>query len=363
MKLFILSKIPAPYRMAVFTGLAKVYDTTVFLERTKDAERSKDWFQEASKECWYDLLSEDEGRKKYEECIAHLKEYDLVLCYEPFTKEARRLERLCMCMRVPYVINIDGALKLNTNIIKSLVKRFYITHAAKCLAGSAGAEKYLRYYGASCDKIVRHKFTSMYADEIRKQPLSITEKEILKEQLGIRKIPTFITVGQFIPRKGFDLLIEAWKDVKEKNCQLLIIGGGGLRSQYEDMIKTYGLDNVFLSDFIPHEQLMNYFQACDFFIMPTREDIWGLVVNEAMSVGLPVISSDHCVAANELIENGINGFIYPLNATALLAQIIVSQLEDRSGYAELCCRALEAVADYTYENIIAKHIEVFEDVR
>ena len=60
--------------------------------------------------------------------------------------------------------------------------------------------------------------------------------------------------------------------------------------------------------------------AADVFVMPTREDIWGLVINEAMAYGLPVVSTDKCIAALELVKNGRNGYIIPPNQPKEIAQ-------------------------------------------
>ena len=56
-------------------------------------------------------------------------------------------------------------------------------------------------------------------------------------------------------------------------------------------------------------ELATYYQAADLFVFPTREDIWGLVINEALSFGLPVITTRKCVAGVEMIKEGVNGSI------------------------------------------------------
>ena len=65
--------------------------------------------------------------------------------------------------------------------------------------------------------------------------------------------------------------------------------------------------------FMRKDQLKEYFLISDLFILPTKEDIWGLVMNEAMGYGLPVITTDKCIAGVELITDEINGYIVPIN--------------------------------------------------
>ena len=70
-----------------------------------------------------------------------------------------------------------------------------------------------------------------------------------------------------------------------------------------------GLKNINFLEFEKKEVLYKYYKAADLFILPTREDIWGLVINEAMAHGLPVITTKKCVAGMELVIKGVNGEI------------------------------------------------------
>ena len=94
--------------------------------------------------------------------------------------------------------------------------------------------------------------------------------------------------------------LEAWDKELDDKYNLVIVGGGQDEAQYRGYIKERGLKNVYLVGFKPKAEVFEYYKAADLFVLPTREDIWGLVINEAMAVGLPVVSTDMCVAATEL---------------------------------------------------------------
>ncbi len=119
----------------------------------------------------------------------------------------------------------------------------------------------------------------------------------------------FLAVGRFVKLKGLDLLFDAWSRTQQR-AQLVIVGSGPLHSEYEDIIKQKQLKNVSIVGYVSQEKLYDYYAAVDVFVLPTKSDIWGFVVNEAMASGLPVISSDRCTAGNELIKQNVNGFIY-----------------------------------------------------
>jgi glycosyltransferase involved in cell wall biosynthesis len=138
------------------------------------------------------------------------------------------------------------------------------------------------------------------------------------------KIYIFLSVGQLIYLKGYDLLIKAWgtlpKEILEKTI-LRIAGTGPLNSNLNNLINRAGLTNVELIGFVHYEDLPFLYGSADIFILPTREDTWGLVVNEAMASGLPVLCSKYA-HAQEMIVEGENGHVFdPLNAEDTISKI------------------------------------------
>ncbi len=156
-------------------------------------------------------------------------------------------------------------------------------------------------------------------------------------------------VGQFIHRKGFDFLLKAASDI---DAEIYIIGGkpDGNFDQYQDK-------NVHFLDFMTKDKLREYYRAADVFAMPTREDIWGLVVNEALSYGLPVVTTDKCVAGLELIKPGLNGYIVPVEDYKSLALSINNAAFLKAIYS------YKSISDYTMENMTERHIEILEGLK
>lgn len=356
MKILILADITAPYRKAVFKGLAKEHDVDVFFNTAKSEQRDPKWYAMSDEELRFYVLNSDEAQAKYDECVKNIKSYDAVLCYDPWHKRSRALQRLCMRKHIPYALNADGARKINMSFPRKQIKSYYTKRAPMLFAGCERAEEYFKAYGAKPERIVRHYFTSSFAAQILEKPLSDSEKLAIKEELGMAPKTTFMAVGQFVHRKGFDLLLDAWGQTAQEG-QLYIIGGGPLREEYERTIAEKNLQNVYIEDFKKPDVLLKYYHASDVFVMPTREDIWGLVVNEALGVALPVISSDECTSGTELVQNDVNGYVYPCRDTACLAKYIsalASSAEKRERFAQ---KALEIISPYTIENIIENHLD------
>lgn len=170
-----------------------------------------------------------------------------------------------------------------------------------------------------------------------------------------------LSIGQFIHRKGFDILLNAWEQL-DSEYQLVLIGGGDLGEQYHDRIERGHLEHVTVLNFMEKERLYSYFLAADVFVLPTREDIWGLVVNEAMGCGLPVVSTDGCIAAMELIEEGVGGFVVPVGDAASLAVSLKKILADEALAMRMGEVNRERMKDCTLERIVEGHREVIEKI-
>lgn len=356
MKLLILADIPAPYRVAVFKGLAEEYDIDVFFNSPKNAHRNLNWYIHPDRELNFYVMGTDETQRRYEDCLRRIKEYDAVLCYDPWAKRSRALQRLCRRKHIPYALNADGALGITMRFPRKQVKTYYAKRAPLCFAGCHRAVEYFKAYGAKDDSIVQHPFTSLHRDQIIEAPYTPQQKAAFKSELGMEDRPTFIAVGQFIHRKGFDLLLTAWGKTSQEG-QLYIIGGGPLRAEYDRLIGESGLRNVYVEDFKQPDELKRYYRAADVFVMPTREDIWGLVVNEAMAEGLPVLSSDRCTSGLELIENGKNGYVYSCEDTDALGDYISQLAAQPRQWQAFSENTLQIIREYTLENVVNSHLD------
>lgn len=357
-KILAFADFPSPYRVEVFKGLAKEYDMLVVFDKMSDQNRNAAWFCKNKGLNSISLL-EEAGRMQFEKELKQIKKYDLVLAYDYHIKNAIRLEIDCIKNKVPYIMNLDGAF-IRKNFIKNIIKRYLVTHAAGYFASGNHAAEYFKYFGADENKIYYHPFTSLHADEVLKEPLSETEKTRYKKKLGVDKSKMVLTIGQFIHRKGFDVLLEAWNKELDESCSLVIVGGGEEENQYRQYIADHNLENVQLVGFKQKEEIFEYYKAADLFVLPTREDIWGLVINEAMACGLPVISTNMCLGAVELIENGINGYIVPVNNSNELTEAMKKLLCVDSSVIGIV--NLQKITNYTYENVIKSHIQAINEL-
>lgn len=347
-KMLVLSSFPANYRVAAIEGLAKDYDITVVFNAVKDQERNPKWFVGQEVLSYY-VMDTKEHRRAAERVLKNIRQYDIIFAYDWVMPWSLPLLLRAMLLRIPYLLNSDGAFPEKRGFPKEQIKRFFISGAAAWIASGRYARENFIHYGADPARIFEHRFSSLHRSDILAEVVSAAEKSALRQRLGLPDKTTFLSIGQFIERKGFDILLEGWRGAQAEDRQLVILGGGGKRAEYEEQIRRDGLKNVLILDFVPFEEVWDYYKASDAFVLATREDIWGLVVNESMACGLPVIVSDRCIAGLELIENGQNGFIIDGNLPELWSERISQLASQMQLRAEMGHRNLEKIRGWCLE--------------
>ena len=354
----VISSYPAPYRVAVFRDLAKVYDLDVFFREGNNENRNEKWFPKSGEFRFY-ILDDEETKKLFSSKIKHIREYDFVIPYDVTSKAAIQSICLCRLFHIPYYVNCDGAI-LRKNLLRDIVKRFLFRGAAGCFSSGKTADMYFEYYGVKKEKIFHHVFTSLTDEDILAEPVDKESKKKIRQQLGLPVEKRIVlSVGRFIPVKGFPYLIKAWSEIKS-DALLIIIGGGEEKELYQNHICELGAKNIQILDFMEKDELSKYYLAADAFALLTLGDVWGLVINEAMAYGLPVLTTYTCVAGVELIEEGINGYLVDANAVEDVKVALERLIHDEELCASIGKNNIRKIQNATIDNIAKSHIEAIE---
>ena len=353
LKALVIAEIPAPYRVDVFVEMSRTIDMDVFFQSNKDQSRNSKYFVNSAKIPFL-ILDNVSGKNEFNKALKNIREYDMLIAYHPVCKAALRAEWVCKKNHIPYFVNIDGAF-VHPNIIKDTIKKWAYRDAVGCFSGGRAATEYFLHYGVKRERIFEYGFTGLHKKDIAKTVCSEKEKSNTRKNLGLNDLRTVIAVGQFIHRKGFDLLLNAWGRIDTSDSQLIIIGGGPERDFYEALMNAHKLKNVMLIDYASKDKIYQYYRASDVFVLPTREDVWGLVINEAMAQGLPILVTDMCNAGTQLIDNGINGYVVPVNVKAIVEKLSI--LLNSSNLAEMGEHNLKKISEYTVENTAINHIQ------
>lgn len=360
MKVLWLTNIPSPYRVDFFNELGKECELTVLFEKSHSSERDDIWKNYEFKNFKGIILggkSIGVAESMSWSVVKYLKKgiYDhiVVTNYFDFTG---MLAVLYMRLRgIRYSVEGDGAFAGSGKGFKEKIKKFVISKAIYCFSTGKEHDKYYLKYGAEKENIIRYPFTSVKTADVLSEPLSNNSKKLLKESLGITENKAVLSIGQFIHRKGFDTLIKASANFP-KDVGFYIVGGDPT-DEYIKLKESLQLSNVHFIGFKSKEELSDYYKASDVFVLPTREDIWGLVINEAMSYGLPVITTNKCIAGLEMISD--DRCILDPEDVEGLSKITLEILQDPIQSERLSIDNLGTASKYTIETMAKKHIEIF----
>lgn len=358
-KLLFLTGYASPYKVAFFDCLAQYADVTVLLSEKKEHMKHRDasWFVEGSGRAKFVELEQKTvfGRIVCPEVVSWLrKDYDaIVICGYSKLTDLLALAYLKL-KRIPYAMEVDGGLIRQDAFVQKAIKTWAVSGASLYLSSGKPTTEYLVHYGAKEDRVKTYPFASWYEADLPKSIPTWEEKAACRSLLNMREERILLSIGQFIPRKGFDVLLNAAKALP-KNVGIYIVGSEPT-AEYIDLRAKLGLDNVHFVGFCNKEKLAKYYTASDVFVLPTREDIWGLVVNEAMAFGLPVVTTNRCVAGMELVKPGVNGYIVPVDDADALCDAIMKTLQ--SDLLTFSQSAFSAISGYTIENMAHVHAKI-----
>jgi glycosyltransferase involved in cell wall biosynthesis len=163
----------------------------------------------------------------------------------------------------------------------------------------------------------------------------------------------FIFCGRFIALKNPLFALQVAQQVSRQLCRkisIIFVGAGEMASEIRAMAATMSADvEVTFPGFARQDELPHLYGSSRIFMFPTQWDPWGVVANEACAAGLPVLVTPDAGSAGELIHDGENGFVLPLNLTRWV-DAAVTLLTNEDLYKKFSKRSLELVSEYTYEN-------------
>ncbi len=165
-------------------------------------------------------------------------------------------------------------------------------------------------------------------DRFRKLDYNVSN---IKNSMGIPLNDKVILFsGKYIAKKRPLDLLNAFKRLNLENCWLILMGDGNLRGEMEDFIKVNALKNVILTGFVNQSFVSDYYAISDVFVMcSSLGENWGLSVNEAMNYDVPIILSDLTGCSDDLVIEGVNGYIYETGNVEALTQAISNILVEK----------------------------------
>jgi 1,2-diacylglycerol 3-alpha-glucosyltransferase len=222
----------------------------------------------------------------------------------------------CLRRGIPMVVMSESAKQDEARTWwKEMIKRRIIAVFSAALVGGQRHREYLVELGMPLERIftgydvVDNEYFRQKAEEIKSQRLQVRQKFALPEDY-------FLASARFMEKKNLPMLVKAYGQYRRSSevagnapWHLVLLGDGPLRQVINDQVSTLNLQShVHLPGFKPYDQLPIYYALAKAFVHASTTEQWGLVINEAIASGLPVIVSERCGCVPELVQN--NGFTF-----------------------------------------------------
>ncbi len=249
-------------------------------------------------------------------------------------KTALAALRWCLTRAVPAVVmSPSQEADAPRNWWKEWIKRRVVRLFSGGLAGGSPQKRYLESLGIPKDRILTGYNVIDNAHFEKGARRAGTKTGKYRKLLGLPE-KYFICSTRFVPKKNLDRLIRAYSRYLQaglkKEWSLVLLGDGALRPKLETLIQQQGLKGkVLLPGFKQYDELPHYYALAQVLVLPSVSEQWGLVVNEAMACGLPVLVSNRCGCAEDLVENGENGFTFdPFDLNSMTEALVkITRLE------------------------------------
>lgn len=348
-KVLYISNISVPYRSEFFKQLGTQCDLTVLYERKKSSNRDDEWSKIQKDGYMTEYLDGksigNENSFSFKILKYLKKKFDCIFvgCYNsPVEILAIIYMRL---LKIKYVLNIDGEIFQPKSRIKKWIRNFVIKGAScYCCAGETNIK-------SICDitkskKIYPYYFSSLTNDEIQSNKQTVYNRQ-----------DYILVVGQYENYKGLDLIAE----IAKRNPQLkfCVVGTGKKSYEFMQLANQHNSDNIENVPFLKKTDLYTKYMNCKMLVLPSRQECWGLVINEAAAFGTPIVSTYGSGAGIEFLSDKYSQYLAQSND--------VDDLEDKiiSLYNESQCLREEYgnyLKNKSLEYSIEKMVEVHWDI-
>ena len=190
----------------------------------------------------------------------------------------------------------------------------------------------------------------------RRSAEASASRSALREELGLdASRPVILFASKFISRKRAIDLVEAYLKLspgpgQEPHPYLVMIGDGEEGPALRERAANSGFSSIRFLGFRNQSELPRFFDLCDVFVLPSVDEPWGLIVNEAMNATRPVIVSDEVGCQRDLVSNGVQGIVFQARDIAGLADALRKMFAEPDTAATMGANALKRMQNWSFED-------------
>lgn len=369
-----ITNLPAPYRHHLFNLIAQNYKNAEFVFTQKKMDDDRPWAMQMEEAKYpYTFLDQSIWIPKMGEFtpgfIRYLFTIDLkntVFFLGACPGLTRKmLIRLLLCSHGKYVCWDDGDFIEKYSLSQLKRRRFETQRAFAVFTPGKVGRDFHTSLGVPEEKI----FNSYFSHDIEIFNAAFEKKAFYRQKIrGEYKIDenafVILTISRFLDWKRLEDLAAAlieWDQECPQNTHFMLIGNGTDPKSDPVPGLTAALKNIRFTwvPSVPYKNITEYYAAADLVVHPSEGDIWGLVVNEALSMGVPVICTRK-IGAGELVRDGVNGFKVDCRAPGELGKRIKQLFSDRALHQQMCVNSREIIHQWNSSLALQSIQNMFE---
>lgn len=253
--------------------------------------------------------------------------------------------------KIPVLFRGDSTLLDEESVIKRVFRTYTLQNVFSKIdyalyVGSAN-KAYFQKAGLNANKLV---FVPHAIDNRRFASACDSDITLLKSVPQDKTL--FLYAGKLELKKGVEFLLSTFSDLNTKDAYLIILGNGPIEKELKSL---YGkINNIHFLDFQNQKMMPSVYKSADVFVLPSGGpgETWGLAVNEAMACGRPVLVSDKCGCAADLVEEGKTGFVFRSGDADDLKGKIRWCIQHKDELKQMGENAHEKIQDWSFEKIV-----------
>ncbi|WP_024878656.1 glycosyltransferase family 4 protein [Methylosinus sp. LW3] len=230
------------------------------------------------------------------------------------------------------------------SVLKGALKGFFFRNCDAIFCYGLRSKEYVLSYGVEPSRV-------RFRCQAAALPSDYDVKQVLARRLEeVSRTPLFLYVGRLSAEKNLARLIEAFAHLHRKSphARLRLVGDGPLLGTLQALVETQGLaDAVRFVGSLDQAALAREYLSATCLALPSLSEPWGIVVNEALSYGCPVLVSDHCGCCPELVVEGISGFTFDPTSVAEIAAKMSSAAESWRDVEQTARNCLVLIQNYS----------------
>lgn len=383
MKILIVHNILwAHYKATVFSELNRLaphYNCQVHVLQIAQSEQSRallgkpDQLPDAySYELLFDTYIEQVGTKaKFKALASRMRAYkpDVLLVTGYYDPAQVLLMALAKLSGIKVIIqNESTPVDQTRSVLKENIKKAILAMANGFFCFGTPQANYLLQLGVRPERILVQN--NAVVDNVRLRRTyeqALPNRSARQKELDLKPF-NFIYVGRLAPEKNLTALIDALHQALQKTGKssewgLLLLGDGTQKGMIQTQIDQLGLQtSVRILPNQPWYRVPETLALADVMVLPSLSEPWGLVVNEAMACGMPVVVSDRCGCATDLVQQGQNGYTFDPNRPDELVKYLLNFLNGQADQHAMGHRSEQIIAHFDPHTVGQKMMEGFVKV-